>query len=495
MHSDSDTTAHTEMDTLIAALHPHIAMSLFKYNLYPPRSLGPRKDTDGSLELARAFATLFRFHPGCSAAAVAARPTVAESRARSTSFSVCLSPSTPPDFESSLAKWLAQLRDLREESESMDRDSTALTFSPSEERFILYTYGVCYPAMHRLIKERGFGSWISFVKERKPVPGYTPSKPTVEEAELAQKYADEIRAFSGLVRGFAERVAHESLGEDGDVLRFHKLCVAIRDMRSNDGFLDYLDTYVRTYLAGSVPRQLGEAELNYISPTDYGVIQPRLAYFHLPLAVSTIIALCRDKKISLDDLQGWALLDPLKGARRFSAVIEESYLAEHFGKERGIRWKAVVEAFNRRWAVGPMGYDMGYQLDAGTNTMSTARLVVVHPEIALIQHLLDSEGGENPNLKRAKAHIACSRTPCYATGAYAVAVNQAFGTRFTMDVDDPDWCRLDDVEPWILPENAPEGVVAKTKESLLEDLGWLIVQWMGDTGFSTVSSDDVFFWE
>ncbi|PIL29541.1 hypothetical protein GSI_08349 [Ganoderma sinense ZZ0214-1] len=231
----------------------------------------------------------------------------------------------------------------------------------------------------------------------------------------------------------------------------------------------------------------GQAELNRASRADFAIIQPRLAYFHLPLAVSTIIALCRDRKISLDDLKGWVLLGPLKGARRFSAVIEETYLAEHFGKERGIRWKAVVEAFNRRWAVGPMGYDMGYQLDAGTNMMSTARPVVVHPEITLIQYLLDSEGSDNPNLKGVKAHIACSRTPCCATGAYAVAVNQTFGTRFTMDVDDPDWCRLDDVEPWILPDNAPEGVVAKMKESLLEDLGWLIVQWAQDTGYSTVS--------
>ncbi|PIL26767.1 hypothetical protein GSI_11183 [Ganoderma sinense ZZ0214-1] len=455
-------SSHSDFDALIAAMHPHIAMSLFNYQLYPPQSLLPDnlKDTEDSQTFGQALATLFRFHPGCITAAVA----VPAAQPRRKPITISLLPSIPPRFRNNLDTWLTQIADLRKEceSESMDRDEDS--FSPLEEQFILHTYKVCYPAMHQLIKERNFGSWNTIVKERKPVPGYTPSKPTVEEAKLAQKYADEIRAFTGLVRSFAKCVSLESLGEDEDVLRFHKLCMNIRDMRSNKGFLDYLNTYIH-----------------------YGIVQPRLAYFHLPLAVSTIISLSRKRKISLDDLKGWVVLDPLKGARRFHAVIEETYLAEHFGKdlEHDVHWKAVVEAFNRRWAVGPMGYDMGYQLDAGTNTMSTATPVIVHPEIALIQHLLDCESGEN--LKGAKAHIACSRTPCYATGAYAVAVNQTFGTRFTMDVDDPDWCRLDDVEPWILPENAPEGVVAKMKKALLQDLGWLIGQWVQDTSFSTVS--------
>ena len=461
----------TDIDTLIAALHPHVVMSQFNYCLNPPPSLQPSEHGEEFRSLARAFATLSRFHPGCNAAAVALR--APQPGPRNTSFYVCPSPSTPPEFEKNLENWIAHFNAMRAEPDStrnMDRDSPC---SPCEERFILYTYEVCYQSMYQQVAEHGFGDWNSILNRQTPVPGEIIWTPAEEEVRLTQQYADELRAFSDLVQRFAKCVSHDSLGGDEDVLQFHKLCMAIKDMRSNPGFLRYLDEYIRKYLARFTP-----AYAEPCSTIDCAVIVPGVAYFNLPLAVSDIIALSRNAKMYLDSVKTWVILDSSKGARRFSAVMTEASLAERFREgEHCIRWKAIMAAFKRNWEVGLRGYGVRYQWDAEKNIFSTAGPVPLHPEIALIQYLLES--GD----RGAKTHIACSRTPCYATGVYAVAVNKSLGTRFTMDVDDPEWCQLDEVEPWILPEDASEGVVARMKEHLLRDLDMLAVRWEEERGF------------
>ena len=329
--------------------------------------------------------------------------------------------------------------------------------------------------MYQQIAEDGFGDWNSILARQTPVPGENVRTPTEEEARgrLTQQYTEELRAFSDLVLRFAECVSCDSLGSDQDVLRFHELCMAIKGMRSDPGFLGYLNEYIRKYLARFTPACAEPCSL-----IDCAVIAPGLAYFNLPLAVSDIISLSRDTKVCLDGLREWVILDASKGARRFSTVMTEASLAERFREgEHCIRWKAVMAAFKRNWEVGLRGYGVRYQWDAEKNIFSTAGPVPLHPEIALIQYLLGR--GD----RGAKTHIACSRTPCYASGVYAVAVNKSLGTRFTMDVDEPEWCQLDEVEPWVLPEDAPEGVVARMREHLLGDLNMLAVRWEEERGF------------
>nr|VWO96525.1 Reducing polyketide synthase DEP5 (EC (Depudecin biosynthesis cluster protein 1) [Ganoderma boninense] len=166
---------NSDFDALIATLHPHIIMSLYNFELKPPRSLRSRnlqKDRRDLQMLAQAFASLFRFHPQCDAAAVAVRFTKPEH----TSFSICLSPSTPADFHSTLDKWLAHLTALLRVDESEfkgDLNASGYqedSLSSSEEQFVLHAYKVCYPAMHQLIADHGFGDWKIFVEEEMTVP-------------------------------------------------------------------------------------------------------------------------------------------------------------------------------------------------------------------------------------------------------------------------------------------------------------------------------------
>ncbi len=242
---DSDMTTHTDIDTLIAALHPHVAISLFGHKLYAPESLQPSRSMAYFQDLAQAFATLFGFHPGCDTAAVA--PQIAPSG--KTSFSVCLSPSIPREFEDNLEKWLAQFSALGRDSESKCAENAQWgdVLSPLERRFILHTYQVCYPAIHRQTALRGFCDWDVFVQDTEDVASMeTCMKPTEEEERLTEQYADDLDAFSELVRSFMDCVSRDSLGEDEEVLRFHKLCMTIRDKMSNN---NYLNEYVCKRLA------------------------------------------------------------------------------------------------------------------------------------------------------------------------------------------------------------------------------------------------------
>ncbi len=172
-------------------------------------------------------------------------------------------------------------------------------------------------------------------------------------------------------------------------------------------------------------------------------------------------------------------MDSSKGARRFSTVMTEAFLEEHFGKEPDFYcpWKTVVRAFQMSYNVMRSdGYGMGYEWDANKNLLSTAGLVTPHPEITLIQHLLES--GD----RGTEAYIGCSRTPCYASAAYADVVNETLKTRVRMHVDEQEFCQLYDVEPWVLPEDARSDVVAGLKKYLLRDLATLAHGWDRDFG-------------
>ena len=139
----------------------------------------------------------------------------------------------------------------------------------------------------------------------------------------------------------------------------------------------------------------------------------------------------------------------------------------------GFQWGNVEQAFEIFTSM-PNRYSAstGYEWDAGKKTLSAPRPVTVHPEIALIQHLVANEAGKT------QAYIACSRPTCYASAVYTGTVNQVLKTRFTMDVDDHGWCQLYKADPWILPEDARPVVVAKMREHLLEDLDLRLSAWV-----------------
>ena len=121
--------AQTDIDTLIAALHPHIVMSQFKYCLNPPPSLQPSNNGEELRSLGQAFASLFRFHPGCNAAAVA--PRAPQPGSGKTSFYVCPSPTIPPEFENNVEKWITHFNAMRAESDSTENARQDDTFSLS----------------------------------------------------------------------------------------------------------------------------------------------------------------------------------------------------------------------------------------------------------------------------------------------------------------------------------------------------------------------------
>ncbi|KAM5537725.1 hypothetical protein V8D89_008612 [Ganoderma adspersum] len=115
-------------------------------------------------------------------------------------------------------------------------------------------------------------------------------------------------------------------------------------------------------------------------------------------------------------------------------------------------------------------YGKGLEWDATKSLLSTPGVVTAHPETALIQFLL-----ENLGAAPGEAYIACSRVPCYASVRYVDAVNRTGkGPTFTVSTANPDWCRLDVAEPWILPEGASRAVVATLRELMLRDLGVLL---------------------
>ncbi|KAI1787786.1 hypothetical protein LXA43DRAFT_682139 [Ganoderma leucocontextum] len=443
-------TSHSDIDTLIASLHPHVSMHLFNDKLHPPVSLQPSKNTADFRNLVQAFATLFSFHSGCDAAAVTAERAP---QSGNTSLSICPSPSTPPGFEGNVKEWLVQFMDLRKEYKVTGGARHGDVFSPLEKSFILYTYKVCYPAMHQRTIDQGFGDWEVFVETPEAVADEAPPKPRKEEELLRKEYAKELRTFSELVKDFVHCMSRKSLGDDNHVLQFHQSCMSIRDMMSNGGFVAFLNEYI------------------YCDDVD-----PTLTYFGLPLALSILLTLSQNSKLqALDDQWSFNILDPSKGARQFSTVMTKTGLAERFGKVSGIKWEHVVRVFMEKSAARPKGYGMGYEWTADKNMLSTEGRVPVHPEITLIQDLL--ENGD----RKGEAYIACSRMPCYASVMYAGAVNQTLepdGARFTMRADSPEWCQLYNAEPWILPEATQPDVMERMKEFLLRDLGNLMYLWV-----------------
>ncbi len=59
-------------------------------------------------------------------------------------------------------------------------------------------------------------------------------------------------------------------------------------------------------------------------------------------------------------------------------------------------------------------------------------------------------------------------------------MNETLKTRLKMHVNEPEFCRLYNVEPWILPKDARPDVVAGMRKYLLRDLAMLTRVWDRD---------------
>ncbi|KAI1787790.1 hypothetical protein LXA43DRAFT_682552 [Ganoderma leucocontextum] len=453
-------TSHSDIDTLLATLHPHVFKGLFDDKLFSPKSLQPSDDTPDFRKLVQAFATLFSFHPGCDAAAVTAQT----SQSGNTPLHICLSPSTPHGFNDNANRWFAQFMALRKEPNLKSTGDLKSTddlkstgdrrridmLSHSERVFVLQIYSLCYPAMRQRIINEGLGFWNFFANAHKPVTDVPALTPTEEEKQLREKYAEGLQELSTSVDDFIAFISHTPSTDD-DMLQFHQSCLSIRNIMESDGHgvWRFLDEYV--FPGGGADRAV--------------------EYLCLPIELSTLLDLSRRPSLALDGNLSLDVLDPSTGARKFSAVVMNTHLAERFEDMPGMKWEDVMCAFEKS-AARPNGYGMGYKWNTDKNILSTAKPVTVHPEITLIQHLLENGDGN------AEAYIACSRTPCYASALYAVAVNQTLQTRFTMRVDNPDWCRLYTAEAWVLPKDTEPEVMATMKKALLQDLRKLVYKWV-----------------
>ena len=206
-------TSHTDIDTLIASLHPHVAQRYCGNVLRAGRSLQPSITNAVLQDVVDSFAILFGFHRGCDAAAV----TIQTEESKTTSLFVCPSPVVPCDFENNVKHWVDQFSAIRKGSTgSTSLDSNREPPPSLRTQFILTTYRLCYQGMRRHTMGDEFWIWKML---------YTDARKTVNGP-----LASELQQLAKLAESFSEFISsRETLGEgeDEDTLRFHELCVAL----------------------------------------------------------------------------------------------------------------------------------------------------------------------------------------------------------------------------------------------------------------------------
>ncbi|KAI1787788.1 hypothetical protein LXA43DRAFT_1027905 [Ganoderma leucocontextum] len=199
-------------------------------------------------------------------------------------------------------------------------------------------------------------------------------------------------------------------------------------------------------------------------------------FFCLPIALSKLLSLSPSLGHMFDEEQPTDVVKPPpREARQFRATMAPEHLRQRFGEEGKkyrIDWEEVGRAF-----ITEKNFGTGLEWNAEERVVSTAGPVTLHPEVALIQYLLDINDTDRP----LDWYIACSSAPCYASVMYAGAVNDVLEKRhFTMRTDDPDWCQLSSAHPWILPKDTKPELVSRMKDELLRELAWMIDEWSRD---------------
>ena len=197
--------------------------------------------------------------------------------------------------------------------------------------------------------------------------------------------------------------------------------------------------------------------------------------FGLPDALSKLLSLPTTLDLEFCSERPIVIIKPLPHARDFRATLTAQHLEETLkeGQKYGISWKDVEHAFCKQTNFGK-----GVAWDAENRVLSSPGPVVPHPEVRLIQHLLETIAEADVKGKP-DVYIACSSSSCYATVMYAGIINDVLAKcRFTMRTeDDSDWCRLYSSPPWTLPDGTELEVERKLKDRFLRELAGTILDW------------------
>ncbi|KAM5545264.1 hypothetical protein V8D89_001375 [Ganoderma adspersum] len=427
--------SHTDIDTLIASLHPHVAQCYCGNALQAGRSLRPGIANVALQEVCDSLVILFGLHPGCDAAAA----TIQTEESTTTSLFVCPSPIVPHDFEDNVKHWVDQFSAIRKEyTGDTSRDSNGEPSPSMRTQFIITTYRLCYPAMRQHTMGDEFGIWEMLYNDAR-------------EQTVDEPLASELQQLAELAERFAQFISsRETLdeGEDEDTLRFHELCVALYRALNSERVKKFVEQYL--YPEGVL----------FI-----------LVYLCLPHALSILLSDSSEYLLpTFHDQWSITVLDPVRGARQFSTPVTVARFQECFGNVPNIDWEEAMKAY-RKVVLNTEDYGKGLEWDAEKSLLSTAGVVTAHPETTLIQFLLEGSRVEG------EVYIACSRLPCYASVRYVEAVNKVVKPTFTLRTTNPDWCRLDVAEPWILPQATSRVVISTLRTEMLWDLAFLLSKW------------------
>ncbi|KAM5545279.1 hypothetical protein V8D89_001390 [Ganoderma adspersum] len=442
-------TSNTAMDTLLAALYPHIAEYLWGTSITASKSLEPSKGPTASAicDVVDSFTTLFGLFPKCETVALAAQT----SSPNNVTLYVCPSPPIPDGFDINAKKCFARFMEMRraDSASSASRDGT---LSLPAQHFIVDSYTTCYPAM-RQCAIRADKTWKFLIQ---------PDEPEGEERQLREEVSENLARLSTLLKSFVETLrlseGRDELGDD-ETLQFHSLCLEICDEMRKDPLKEYINEYL--YLMG---------------------VEPLISWFFgLPVALCKLVALASSPHLEFDCELPIVIVEPLPQARDFRATLTAQHLEEALkeGQKYGIAWKDVEHAFCIQ-----KNFGKGVEWDAENRVLSSLGPVVPHAEVRLIQYLLETATKADVKDKP-DVYIACSSASCYASVMYAGIVNDVLAKcRFTMRTDDDsDWCRLYSAPPWTLSENTEAEVARKMKDRLLRELAWTIDDWRINGGW------------
>ncbi|KAM5545261.1 hypothetical protein V8D89_001372 [Ganoderma adspersum] len=429
-------TSIAAIDTLIAAFYPFIYQYQANGLINPSSSLQPSERYAAIHKLVDSFAELFGFYPHCETVAVAVQT---PPRGRMSLY-VCPSAPTPAGFDTDVRRWFEQFMAAR-------KGPAEQVHCSEGEHFIIDIYSLCYGKMREWAIHQDY-IWSCLTK---------PSEPKDEEGrQLEKHFHAKLVQLSMLVGRFLKIMSLHEANLGNDTLQFHALCLQIRDTMKDKEFEKYINRYL--YIQG-VDRLLQD-------------------FFRLPVAISNLLTIPGNLDLPFDDEHPTIVVDPKsQGIRNFRAVLAVKRFRECFGG--GVDWDGVLGAFVEEDAGN---YSQGLDWNDSERVLSTGTPVTPHPEVTLLQNLLNNVNNRDSSSKPLEFYIACSTTPCYATVIYVGVVNdvleaQGGDLRFTMRTDNQNWCRLSTAEPWLLPESTGREVLEELKGVLLGELQYVMDVW------------------
>ena len=259
-------TSDAAMDSLLAALYPHIAEYLWGNSITASRSLEPSEGPTAATihDVVDSFTTLFGLFPKCGTVSLAAQT----SSPNNVTLYICPSPPIPDEFDVNVRRCFAQFMEMRR-ADSASNASYDGTLSLSAQRFVVDTYTMCYPAMYQCaIKTHR--TWQFLIQPPEPE--------NAEEQQRREEVSENLARLSMLLKSFVESVKHfegkRKLGDD-EILQSHSLCLDICDEMRKSPLNEYINEYLceQVYLLRHV-RHINSPELNVVPSRSHG---PRIS--------------------------------------------------------------------------------------------------------------------------------------------------------------------------------------------------------------------------